>query len=105
MQGFEFFIRKDVYNVVVMGSSMFSKEVSILGLPWCSGLCTIIIIPFNVYWHLGISESLGLPRLLPSSSPSHWEGGPLGQDRSEESKAKMIGAFQTTGSGGSRPPW
>lgn len=82
---------------------MFGKEVSILGLPWCSGLCAIITIPFNVYWHLGISESLGLPKLLSSSSPRHCDGGPLGQNRREENKVKRIGALQATGSWRSRP--
>ena len=102
VKGFGFFIIKDVYKVVIR-SSVFSKEVNILGLPWCSGLCAIIIIPFNVYWHLGISESLGLPKPLSSSSPSHRDRGLLGQDRREENKVKRIGALQVTRSWRSCP--
>ena len=96
MKDFEFFVRKDVHNVVVIGSSVFSKEVSMLEFPWCSGLCAIIIIPFIVCWHLEINASLGLPRLLPSHSPSHRRGGPLGQDRREENKVKRIKALQVS---------
>lgn len=79
-----------MYKVVVIGSSVFSKEVSMLDFPWCSGLGTITIISFIVCWHLGINESLELPKFLPSHSPSHHRGGTLGQDRKEEDKVKGI---------------
>lgn len=71
---FEFFIRKDVYKAVVIGSSVFSKEVSMLDLLWCSGLRALII-----QQHLGNNESSGLPNPLSNYSSSHPHGGILGK--------------------------
>ena len=66
-------------------------------------LCAIFTIPFIVCWHLGINASLELPKLLPSHSPSHLHGGPLGQDRKEENKVKRIRALQASSSWTSPP--
>lgn len=76
---FEFFIRKDVYKAVVIGSSVFSKEVSMLDLLWCSGLHALIIILFIIQQHLGNNESSGLPNPLSNYSSSHPHGGILGK--------------------------